>query len=693
MRQFCSFYRFSILLVASFLLIFGLSGCGSKKSSTPAPITMALTPSIVSLNGGDVLALQASCTQSNSPITCPGNVTWTTDNANLVSLTPNGSKCGSASNTITCLCGGKWDTDIIVCTPPTTSGTAKITATQGSLTASLTAFVHPRVARVEVTAPVNDCTSSTGTLQLTAKAFDAGGNEITVGPADGSGFLWSSTDSTIVTPDTKGLLTAVNPGKANVSASVSNVVSPPVSFTTCPVKKISAHVKDVTDTSFTVDKSATKTLVADVLDSKDKTITITGSKLIWASTHLGVATTDQAGLVTASNPGTSAIVVACSPPQCNTGLNSVFSNPVVANVNGSTTPNLVVASPSSTSLFPIDNGTVGSAVTLPFAPNSIIYARTGLGAYLGSDTTLMALNGGNNTASAIRLSAGSVNIPGIVIGTSNDAGLVAVFDNTANTVSVVKVVNSDTSSNITQVDKFTVSGIANPCKPANQCPVASFTPDNKTAYIVAGSNLYVSTSGASLKTFPLGQTARDIAVSGQGSFAYIGTGSSSVDVYATCNNSKLGANSVALSAVPQAIESSTDGSKIFAVTPPSMNVITATTDGVGCPPSLTDPLATVDLGHGAFTTQDMFVTTNGSKVILLTSGTDVILYDVAAGTADPVTLSGGATVLSGGVTPDGASVFVGGSDKKIHRIDVATKSDASQITVTITPDLVAVRPK
>jgi hypothetical protein len=692
MRRFGSFHRSLIIFLASFLLILGLSGCGGDNNSTPVTLTMSLTPTTASLNNGDVLALSAVFKDSGgNVVAAPGTVTWTTDNPNLISVSANGAKCNGDTTSSTCLCGGTWDSSIIVCTPAGSPGTSKITATQGSLSASLTAFVHPKVARVEVTAPVNDCTSSAGTLQISAKAFASDGTELTVGPSDGSGFTWSTSDATIVTSDTKGLLTAVNPGNANVFASVSNVVSPPAPFSTCAVKSLHAHVKDATDTSFTIDKSATKALAVDVVDTKDQTITITSSRLTWATSNLGVASVDQTGVVTGAGAGTSAITVACSPPQCNSGLNSIFSNAVVANVNGATTPSLVVASPSSTSLFPIDNGTVGTAVTLPFNPNSLIYARTGIGAYLGSDTTLMALNGTNNTASAIRLSSGA-DIPGTVIGVSNDATLLAVFNNAASTVSVIKITNSDTGSTVTQVDKITVSGVPNPCNTTDQCPRASFTPDNRTAYIVAGSNLYVSNSGTSLKTFPLAQAGRDVVVSGQGSFAFVGT-TNSIDVFATCNNAKLGANSVALSAAPQRMVGNEDGSKIYAIAPPTLNIVSPTSDAVGCPPALTDPLSTVDLGLGTFTTQQMLVTSSGSKLIFLTSGTDVILYDVAGSTASAVTLNGGATVLSGGVTLDGASVFVGGSDKTVHRIDVATKADAQQITVTVTPDLVAVKPK
>lgn len=695
MRQFYWSIRFRLLYLL-LIGIIGLTACGGGDSNNNnnKTITLSLLPTIVSMNGGEVSSLQAQAKDSDGNVVS-GDVTWTSDNPSFISLTTSGVKCSAdTTSSTTCLCAGTWDANNIVCTGAAGSGTAKITATQGSASASITAFVHPRVARVDVTSPVTDCTSSTGTVQLTATALDSSGNPITVGPADGSGFNWTTSDATVVTSDAKGLATAVNPGVANLFATVSNTVSPPTPFTTCAIKSIKAHVKDATDTSFTADKSTTKTLVADVVDTKDQAITITGSRLAWTSSNLGVASVDQTGIVTTVGAGTTAISVSCSPPTCNQGLTSVFSNPVLANVNGSTTTEVVVASPSSTSLFPINTstGVVGTAVTLPYNPNSIVYARTGIGAYIGSDTTLMALNGTNNTASAIRFTSGA-DIPGQVIGVSNDAGLVVVFNNSTSTVTVVSVSNTTTGSNVGQVDRIVISGIPNPCKTTDQCPHASFTPDNKTAYIVAGSNLYISNASASLKVLPLAQAAKDVAVSGQGSFAFVANDNSTIDTFATCNKSKMAANSVALSGVPQRIVSNEDGSKIYVATPPELSVITPTTDATGCPPSLADPLNAIDLGQGTFNTQQLLVSSAGSKVMFLTDGTKVVIYDVAGNSTAAVTLSGSATVLSGGLTLDGAFAYVGGSDKTIHKIDLANNTDAQQIAVTITPDLVAVKPK
>jgi hypothetical protein len=64
-----------------------------------------------------------------------------------------------------------------------------------------------------------------------------------------------------------------------------------------------------------------------------------------------------------------------------------------------------------------------------------------------------------------------------------------------------------------------------------------------------------------------------------------------------------------------------------------------------------------------------------------------------------IALANGASAFSGGTTLDGTKLYVGGSDKFVHRIDVAGGTDAQQIgasagtPLSFTPDLVAVKPK
>jgi hypothetical protein len=196
-----------------------------------------------------------------------------------------------------------------------------------------------------------------------------------------------------------------------------------------------------------------------------------------------------------------------------------------------------------------------------------------------------------------------------------------------------------------------------------------------------------------LKTIPLGTTGNDVAVSAQGSFAFVAISDSTVAPFATCNNSKVPAGVVTTTAAAQRILSSIDGTVIYALAPPNLNIISPATDAVGCVPSLTDPLNTVDLGQGAFNARQVIASTKGDRLYFITGGNNVVLYDKASNVGSAISLASSANALSAGLTADGNKLYVGGSDNMIHRIDTTTKADAGQISLSFTPDLVAVRPK
>lgn len=688
--------KYLLLPLLIFTLVLGLTSCGGGSSNNGGSSSYTLVILLsggsskvgtISVPFGDVVGATVQLQDNTgSAVSITGSVTWTTDAPTIAGVTTTGALCsGDSSTQTTCICGGAWQNSNVDCVPPATSSTTKITATLSTgETASVNVLVHPRISRIEITTPsTTDCTSSTGTLQLAARAVDSSGNTIDL---DSSNFSWFTSDASIATVNSNGLVTAANPGKNNVYASVRNTTSSPYPFATCAVKSLNLHLLNSTNTSFTVDKSTTQTLAVDVLDSKGQTIKVTGSRLTFASNIPGIVNVDQTGVVSTPGSGNAGIVVSCSPPGCNSGYNSVFSNLVSASVNGTGTPQVLAANTGGTSLIPIDTSTntAGTALTLPYNPNSLIYAKNGTKAYLGSGTTLMSYDPNAGTVSSFS------NLPGTVIAVSNNAQYVVIYNSDQNSVTVFN------ASGTTIQDRFTVSGVPKPCKTAtsDNCPHASFTPDNLTTYVVAGSTLYVSNSSSTLKTIPLGTTGNDIAVTAQGSFAFVANGDSTVVPFATCNNSKISGSVVTTSGAVQRILSSVDGSTIYGLAAPNLNIISPTTNAVGCVPTLAAPLTnTIDLGQGTFNIQQVFLSTRGNRLYVITGGNNVVGYDSGLNLGFSFGLSGSANGLSGAATPDGTKVYVGGSDNKVHYFDTSTNTESGTVSVTFTPDLVAVRPQ
>jgi hypothetical protein len=269
-------------------------------------------------------------------------------------------------------------------------------------------------------------------------------------------------------------------------------------------------------------------------------------------------------------------------------------------------------------------------------------------------------------------------IPGVIVNLSNGGNRIVLYDDTSKTVTVYSL------SNGAAVDRFSAPNAT----PTNVR--ASSSPDEQTTYIVVGNKLFISNSTTSLKTITLNSVANDVAFLLQGSFAYLAGGeSNSITARTNCDSSER--DVIAVTATPDRIIPSADGTKVYAVQGSVMDTVTATTNGAGCPPALTDSLASVDMGQGTVSPTQMFSNGSGSKIYMINSAGKIVIFDTAANTATTVSLSG-ATATTAALTQDGANLWVGGgADNKVHRIDTSTNTDAQQIGVTIPADLVAVR--
>jgi len=652
----------------SFLLILGLAACGG--SSTPnlagIPNTANMTPPSASLVFGDVITLSVTANDANGIAITSPKLTFSSSNTSLVNVSSNGD-----------VCAGTWDTSFIVCTPGTLSGTATITVTVessvngkvGSATTSSLISVHPRVDQVVVSPSSVNCVSLGGTQQMTAQAF-ANGQNVTnlVGNV-----IWSASDTSIAIIDSNGLVTAKQPGLSTINAFVGAVSSLPASFITCPVKSIFAHVQSGSATSFSFPGSGFEQLTADVIDANNNPISPT---LAWETTQPFIATVDTTGAITASQPGATVISAVCAPPNCNTGLTTVYSNAFQVTVNGTIGGATIYASGTgATSVVPIDfsSNTAGTAIALPVMPNSFVRNVQNTVAYLGGASELMQLALTSNTVSS------PANVIGNVIAVSPDNN---------------RVIVSDTISSPNSVTVVGVGGTASDVLPVNGT-AADWLPDSSKAFLVGTANgvptLYAYQPSTALKHYALTATANDVSVLPNGAFAYVAGGApSSVTVRASCDNSL--ADTVATPGIPSMIRALPNGTAVLALDSPNIDIITPTSSLLACPPPVSDTVVSTNLGLGAFVPKSLLILPNSTKAYIA-ADIGLLVFDLTTKTATKLTLANGAMPLSLAVTNDSATLYVGGSDNAIHVITVSTGTDGMQIGVPFTPDLLVVQTK
>ena len=582
-------------------------------------------------------------------------------------------------------------------TPPTTAtlsnGTASCSGTATVITA-LTPISGVGLGVIGAAATValtGTNTIASGTqLTVTASGYGATSPPTTATLSNGTAQC-SGTANLITALNSAGVFTAEAPGSTTIFGSVSGVNSVSVPYTTCPAVTILVHDAGSSNTSFLLNPAGTQPLTADVYDSNNQYIRPT---LTWGSSNTASATVatgtsgNNPATITAVAAGTASITAACSYPDCNINVPAQYSlNVVTATVSGGTTTNVYAASTNSTTLVPISTSTntAGTAITLPNLPNSIIIDPAGNNLYLGSSSGLMTVNLASSTITTYFLN-------GTIVAISPDGRYLLVSDSVDGTVNYFNLSN--------QTVTYTSAGFTTTS--------SAYTPDSKYNEWVSGSQLafglQVSLSGMA----PLGYTANALDISAQGGLTYI-TGSpngiNGIDVRSTCDQSQVEVpppppNSPTLiKAIPNGT-----GAVAVATDSPSLDVVsTPGTLGPGCPvPVPTPPItvASVDMGVGAFNARQLFFSSDSTRAWVITDLPELLTLILPSSTPFAIPYSGGATAYSGGVTLDGAQVYVGTSDGTVHRIDVNSQTDVQQIAVNlkdsngnpVPPNLVYVQP-
>ncbi len=295
-----------VLLLILVLLALGPIGCGGGSAIGPAH-TVTVTPAPLSLNRGQVAQVTAAVTDVNGNAVSTETITYASSAPSVASVSPAG-----------LVCAGAWDSTYVHCNPGPV-GTATLTATaspSGVVSSGVTVYVHFKADSIVVgesypvavaltcgvpvaTAP--GCISSGATVPNNTERFTAMAcsNDPTIcapnaapcplDPNTLGPFTFGGTNSSVATvapdvtnPNFVAVVTAIGPGTAQITASLSSTTSLAAPFVSCSPSSITIHVPNQpTTTTVSVAKSATAALAADVLDTNG--VPLLGASLTWSS--------------------------------------------------------------------------------------------------------------------------------------------------------------------------------------------------------------------------------------------------------------------------------------------------------------------------------------------------------------------------------------------------------------------------
>ena len=237
------------------------------------PTAVTVSPATAELDAlGTTVQLRAEVSDQDSTVMTGVTVTWTTSASSVAEV--------DAGGVVTA----------------TGNGTARITASAGSVSGSAVVTVTQTVASVEVSPAMAEVTAWGETVQLTAEALDA--NEHAVA---GAVVSWESTDVPVAEVDAAGLVTVAGNGTATITASAGSASGSAVVTVTQTVASVEVlpAMAEVTAWGETVQ------LTAEALDANEHAVA--GAVISWESTDVPVAEVDAAGLVTVAGNGTATI--------------------------------------------------------------------------------------------------------------------------------------------------------------------------------------------------------------------------------------------------------------------------------------------------------------------------------------------------------------------------------------------------
>ncbi len=281
-RSRCTSLLGRAILAMSVGLVAGCGGGSSNGVTGPATSTPVLTVVTVSLSpatlqmGQSAVASAAGFDQNGAPINI-GAPSWSTASAGVATV--------SAIGVVSAVAPGQ------------TMLIASVNGKQGQL--ALTVVPVP-VAALQI-APGAATLAPGARLQLTAILRDASGRVLsdrTVG--------WASADAARVTVSTNGVVTAVAPGVATVTATSEGVSASAVITVTGSVGS-EGSVATVTLSPAARSLTVGGSLQLDVMLQDDAGNALTGRSVTWSATVAAgviVATVSDAGVVTAVSPGT-----------------------------------------------------------------------------------------------------------------------------------------------------------------------------------------------------------------------------------------------------------------------------------------------------------------------------------------------------------------------------------------------------
>ncbi len=769
---------------AAVIMVSGFVGCGghSSGSTSFAPAKIILTPSnSVSMQLGSVLNFIATAQNSRNSNLNP-SFYYQSTNTGVLTISPQGAACAGIwqQNYTVCV------PQNVGLVQVTASALGAISAPTYVFVHAPIDNVSVTAIPVVPQPTPEPCLSMGQSETLQATAWSQNNNiTASVGPFTWSSSvanvvtLTPIIDPSLNLPLNQVTATAGTPGMTQIYASASGVTSTafvqaaPYNnlnyFLSCPVQNIllqvgGSNIQQTGITSFATSAGKAQPATAIVFDVLGNQLT--KAPLTWSASNPGAvsaATTCSAQTCSLGAPaaGYGSVTASCTPPTCNVGFPFVptalqtggqvpngsyfIPLPVYATTalsgevigKGIPVSTSVLATSADCQNQPSQDCTVSlyvvptiknatnAPVTLPTAPNSLLFDPPGDKAYAGSEFGAYAINPANIGGSTSPFTT-LPSVTGTVLAVSNN-GNNAIFADSFQIPNQVYVTTltgttpSSTALNITAAVAagFTPDGLKSYIL---GCTPNSAIPCRTTTGTPAGNTLYINSPLQYVQTVPLSAPATTINFSPNGAFMYYGSNTTVPTLTAmnVCNNQVATYTDPTSGVVtPQVI--TVDAVPAFTAPLPALqtpnqvdeprfvtmdaagtvlDIVTAkvtTTSTIpanppiplpSCPQNITHTVQKYTVGQGVLQPIALFTSPDGSLAYIVSKDLSLVLvYNFITSSVTGIPIANNVTPVAASMTSDGLLIYIAGNDQMLHQISIPAGADIAQIPFPSLPNV------
>jgi uncharacterized protein YjdB len=265
-------------MLSSFLIV--LTACAEVLVTPGEPVvSVAVTPAAASIVVGSTLPVAAMPLDAAGYPLADRATTWTTSDPAVAAVVPTSVVTAS----VTAL----------------GAGTATVTASSEGYSNTVAVTVIPIAIDTIVVTPLTGSVTVGQTLQISASAKDAGGNSLT-----GRTIAWSSSNASLATVSSSGLVTGVGAGIVGITATSEGKQT---TATITVMTPTTAPVASVTISPSTAGVIAGQTVQLTATPRDAGGAPLNGRTVTWASANTGIAAVSSTGLVTGIAPGSTVI--------------------------------------------------------------------------------------------------------------------------------------------------------------------------------------------------------------------------------------------------------------------------------------------------------------------------------------------------------------------------------------------------